>query len=117
MGLLDGGGASILNGVFASIYPTGTLIRRTITEDEGGTQEVTQTTQPIKIQTDTVTEAMRSAAGYTDQDVRVIILSAGVDTVTSDDQVIDGRGQTWNLIDPSLDACGSHWQARGQRVS
>jgi hypothetical protein len=116
MGLLDGGGSSILNSVFAAIYPTGTLVRRTIAEDAGGSQTVTETTQPIKIQTDAVTEVMRQAAGYTDTDVRVIILSAGVSDVTSDDHVIDGRGDTWALIDPALDACGSHWQARGQRV-
>ena len=116
MGLLDSGGSSILNSVFSAIYPTGSLVRRTITEDAGGSQTVTTTTQAIKVQTDRVTEVMRQAAGYTDTDVRVIILSAGVDAVTSDDQVIDSRGDTWALIDPALDACQSHWEARGQRV-
>lgn len=116
MGLLNGDGAAILNSVFASIYPDGTLVRRTIAENEGGSQTVTETTQAIKIQTDRVTEVMRQAAGYTDTDVRVIILLAGVPALTSDDQVIDSRGQTWALIDPALDACGSHWEARGQRV-
>ncbi len=116
MGLLDGGGASVLNSVFAAIYPTGTLVRRTIIEDAGGSQTVTQATQAIKVQTDAVTEVMRQAAGYTDTDVRLIILSAGVASVTSDDWVIDGRGNTYALIDPALDACGSHWVARGQRT-
>ena len=116
MGLLDGQGSSILNSVFSAIYPTGSLVRRTITEDDGGSQTVATTTQTIKVQTDRVTEVMRQADGYTDTDVRVIILSAGVDAVTSDDWVIDSRGDTWALIDPALDACGSHWEARGQRV-
>lgn len=116
MGLLTGDGSSILNSVFSAIYPTGTLIRRTITEDEGGSQTVTTSNVTIKVQTDAVTEVMRQAAGYTDTDVRVIILSAGVPAVTSDDQVIDGRGDTYALIDPSLDTCGSHWVARGQRT-
>lgn len=116
MGLLTGGGASVLNSVFAAIYPTGTLVRRTITEDAGGSQTVTETTQAVKVQTDAVTEVMRQSAGYTDTDVRVIILSAGVAAVNSDDWVIDGRGNTWALIDPALDVCGSHWVARGQRV-
>jgi len=116
LGLLNGDGSAILNSVFSAIYPTGSLVRRTITEDEGGSQTVTTTTQAIKVQTDRVTEVMRQAAGYTDTDVRVIILSAGVASVTSDDWVIDSRGDTWALIDPALDACGSHWEARGQRV-
>jgi len=77
LGLLDGQGASILNSVFASIYPTGTLVRRAITEDAGGSQTVTTSNVAIKVQTDAVTEVMRQAAGYTDTDVRVIILSPG----------------------------------------
>lgn len=117
MGLLDGGGASILNGVFASIYPSGFLIRRTITEDAGGSQTVTTATTAIKVQTDRVTEAMRVAAGYTDTDVQLIILTVGLGgDVTTDDHVIDGRGDTWAVTMPALDTCGSHWTARGQRA-
>jgi hypothetical protein len=118
VGLLTGDGASILNGVFASIYPSGSLIKRVVDEDDGGSQTVTETTVPIKVQTDACTEVMRQAAGYTDRDVRLIILSAGLtDAPTSDDEVVDGRGDRWRLINPSLDACGSHYEARGQRVS
>lgn len=116
MGLLDGGGASILNGVFASIYLDGELIRRTITEDAGGSQTVTDTRQDIKVQTDGVTEAMRVADGYTDDDVRLIVLTGGLNgPITTDDKIIDGRGDTWSVSMPSLDACGSHWEIRGQR--
>lgn len=117
MDFLGGDGADFMNSFFDDVYPTGTLIRRTITEDAGGSQTATKVTQSIKVQTDTVTEAMRQAAGYTDRDVRLIVLSAGVTDITSDDQIIDSRGDTWNVIDPALDACGSHWVARGQRVS
>lgn len=121
MGILDGDGASILNGVFGAIYPTGSLIRRNITEDTGGTQTVTypdgEDGIPIKVQTDRVTEAMRTAPGYTDTDVALIILTAGLgDSVTTDDHVIDSRGDTWAVTMPALDACGSHWTARGQRA-
>ena len=117
MGILTGDGSNILNSVFAAIYPSGTLVRRTITEDAGGSQTVTTETVPIKVQTDRVTEAMRQAAGYTDKDVRLIVLSAGVSDITSDDIVIDGGGDAWSLIDPAVDPCGSHWEMRGQRAS
>lgn len=116
MGLLDGDGASILNSVFAAIYPSGILVRRTITEDEGGSQTATDTLVPIRVQNDRVTEAMRQSAGYTDTDVRLIILNT-VGPITSDDIVVDHRGDAWSLIDPSLDTCGSHYEARGQRTS
>jgi len=113
---MTGDGSAILNSVFGAIYPSGTLIQRTITEDAGGSQTVTTTSVPIKVQTDRVTESMRQQPGYTDKDVRLIVLSAGVSAITSDDQIIDSRGDTWSLIDPALDVCGSHYEMRGQRV-
>lgn len=117
MGLLDGGGAGILNGVFASIYPSGFLIRRTITEDAGGSQTVTDVRIPIKVQTDGVTEAMRTADGYTDTDVRLIVLTGGLSgSITTNDKVQDGRGDVWSVTMPMLDTCGSHWEIRGQRA-
>lgn len=118
MGLLTGGGAAVLNSVFASIYPTGTLVRRTITEDAGGSQTITETTVAIKVQTDGVTEAMRTASGYTDTDVRLIVLTSGLGgDITTDDVIVDGRGDAWAVTMPSLDTCGSHWEVRGQRTT
>lgn len=117
MGLLTGGGASVLNSVFAAIYPDGTLRRETITEDAGGSQTVTTVNIPIKVQTDGVTEAMRNAAGYTDTDVRLIVLTAGLGgPITTNDKIVDGRGSVWAVTMPSLDTCGSHWEIRGQRA-
>ena len=116
MGLLDGGGAAILNGVFASIYPDGELIRRTITEDAGGSQTVADVRIPIKVQTDGVTEAMRTADGYTDTDVRLIVLTGGLPgAITTNDKVQDSRGDVWSVTMPVLDAAGSHYEIRGQR--
>lgn len=116
MGLLTGGGAGILNGVFSRIYPSGLLIRRTITEDEGGSQTVTDVRIPIKVQTDGVTEAMRTADGYTDTDVRLIVLTGGLPgAITTNDQIQDGRGDVWSVTMPVLDAAGSHYEIRGQR--
>lgn len=117
MGLLDGGGSSLLTGVFSGIYPSGTLVRRTITEDAGGSQTVTDAEIPIKVQTDNVTEAMRQAAGYTDTDVRLIVLTAGLTSdITTNDKIRDSRGTLWSVTMPALDPCGSHWTIRGQKA-
>ena len=116
MGLLDGGGASLLNSVFAGIYPTGTLWVPTRTEDEGGSITNGWDDTPIKIQTDRVTDAMRQQSGYTDADVRVIILSAGVATVTNDMEATDGRGDRWKLSVIGQDTAGSHWECGGVRA-
>ena len=116
MGILNGGGAGILNGVFASIYPDGVLIRRTISEDAGGSQTVTDTTHRIKVQTDSASEVMRQAEGYTDTDVRLIVLTGGLNgPITTNDKITDSRGDTYSVTMPILDACGSHYEIRGQR--
>ena len=117
MGLLTGDGAAALNSVFAAIYPSGSLVRRTITEDGGGSQTVTETTTAIKVQTDSASEAMRTAPGYTDTDVKLIVLTTGLGgEITTDDEIIDGRGDRWRVTMPMIDACGSHWEVRGQRA-
>lgn len=117
MGLLTGGGASILHGVFSSVYPDGSLVRIVMTEDAGGSITPSETVLPIKVQTDGVTEAMRTASGYTDNDVRLIVLTIGLNgAITTDDEIIDGRGGRWKVTMPSLDTCGSHWEIRGQRA-
>lgn len=117
MGLLNGGGASLLHGVFNGIYPSGALVRRTIAEDSGGSQTVTSTETTIKVQTDSVTEAMRQAAGYTDSDVRLIVLTAGLTgDITTNDKIRDSRGTLWSVTMPALDPCGSHWTIRGQKA-
>lgn len=117
MGLLDGGGASLLHGVFNGIYPSGVLVRRTVTEDAGGSQTVTESEVPIKVQTDNVNEAMRVAAGYTDSDVRLIVLTSGLTgDITTNDKIMDSRGTLWSVTMPALDPCGSHWTIRGQKA-
>lgn len=115
-GLLTGGGASLLNGVFASIYPTGTLWKEMRTELPGGDFTTTDDAVPIKVQTDRVTEAMRAAPGWTDAEVRLIVLSAGVDALNTDDEVTDGNGDRWRLKTADKDTCGSHWECAGVRA-
>lgn len=117
VGLLSGGGSALLNSVFASIYPSGVLHVPTQTEDDGGSITETWADIAIKVQTDRVTEAMRQQPGYADADVRVIILSAGVDAITSDMEATDGRGERWELSVIGQDPCGSHWECAGVRAS
>lgn len=115
-GLLTGGGASLLNGVFGAIYPTGTLWVTTRTELTGGDFSTSEDGVPIKVQTDRVTEAMRSRPGWTDAEVRLIVLSAGVNSLDTDDEITDGNGDRWRLKTADRDTCGSHWECAGVRA-
>lgn len=120
-GLLTGGGAGLLNSVFAAIYPDGTLWKEKRVELDGGDFANVPDPKPIKVQTDRVTEAMRSAPGWADAEVRLIILSAGVPALNTDDEIsapdpASGVMTRWRLRTAGRDTCGSHWECAGVRA-
>lgn len=117
MGILDTGGKRLFGKVMGRYFLDGELIHREITEDMGGSQTVNDVPYAIKVQTDAVTEAMRQAAGYTDDDVMLIVLTDGLPvSINTNDHVIDGRGDKWAVTMPDLDPCASHWTIRGQKA-
>lgn len=117
MGILDTGGKRLFGKVMGRYFLDGELIQRVISEDMGGSQTATETRYPVKVQTDTVSEAMRQADGYTDDDVMLIVLTDGVPvSLNTNDHVIDGRGDIWAVTMPELDPCASHWTIRGQKA-
>lgn len=117
MGILDTGGKKLFGSVMGRYFLDGKLVKRVITMDSGGSQTVVETRHDIKVQTDAVSEAMRQAAGYTDDDVMLIVLTDGVPvSLNTNDHVIDGRGNRWAVTMPELDPCASHWTIRGQKA-
>lgn len=120
MSLLDSDDIRELFGdVLDDVYGDGRLIRVTKVRGPGGVQ-INQYQQPvsIKVQVDRADEAMRQQAGYTDTDVKLIILQAGVSgpTLTTDD-VIEARGQRWSVYGCGEDPAQSYWRGRGVRQS
>lgn len=113
MALLDGGLKNIFGAAFGSIYLDGHLIRVTMTDDgEGGWSEAFAA-YPIKGQTDAVTERMRLNAGYTDGDMRVLVLQAGSPVAPlTDDRVILGN-EVWDVSGIEADPANTHWEMRG----
>lgn len=117
-GLLD---TDALQGIFGSvlsaIYGDGQLIRVTMERQPGGVViPVEQPLVPIKVQVDACTEAMRQQSGYTDTDVRLLILQSGVSGAkpTTDDIVI-AKGQRWKLYGITEDPARAYWEMRGIR--
>jgi hypothetical protein len=117
-GLLDTDALqSIFGSVLSSIYGDGQLIRIVMQRQPGGSViPVEQPPVPIKVQVDACTEAMRQQAGYTDTDVRLLILQSGVpgDKPTSDDIVI-AQGRRWKLYGITEDPARAYWEMRGIR--
>lgn len=88
--------------------------------DEGGS--IVSPGQPdayeCKAQVDICTEAMRGEAGYTDKDVRLIILAPGLSRRVDTEarlQILRGpHAGTWTIAGDSLDAMGFAFDGRGR---
>lgn len=113
MGLLDGGAAAAFAGAFSGLYLDATLHRSTITEDGEGGGSIAYADEAVKAQLDSVTEAMRSADGYTDKDVRIFVLASGLEPIDSDCQ-ITLKGVRYSIANPRQDPAGAYWELQGR---
>lgn len=70
-------------------------------------------------QVDSVTEAMRQAGGFTDKDVRLLVLTATLDgdlDTGATVEVLDGpHAGSWMLASCDRDPCGIYFECRGRR--
>lgn len=70
---------------------------------------------PCLCQVDSATEAMRSADGYVDTDVRLLILAAGLPRAIDTDATVEVGGRRWSVQTAVLDPMGAYWDCRGRR--
>jgi len=112
--MLDGQLVAIFGRVFGSIYLPATLHKRTMAYDGDGNPTATATDYLCKAQMDSVTENMRSAAGYTENDVSIYILAHNLPVSVSSDDEITLKGRRWSLQGPNQDPAGAYWLCRGQ---
>lgn len=72
------------------------------------------------VQVDAVTEAMRQADGFTEKDMRLLVLAAtlGVppDTGATIEVLAGPHAGSWMLASCDLDPCGVYWECRGRRA-
>lgn len=116
MGVLDGDIAALFGAAFGPMYLSATLHTGTAqpTYDSGGNiTGHTSSDTAVRAQVDAATDAMRRAEGYSEGDVRVIILAQGAPAIT-DNHELTVKGVRYRLATPSLDAAASHWVARGR---
>ena len=108
--LLDGITA-VFGAAFAPLYHDGLLKRRTYDTDDAPL-DVSPAGEGIKLQRNACTEAMRGEDGYTDKDVRFIVLSAGIAAKPNTDDIIVYGGREWSIRSIDTDPAGSHWIIR-----
>ncbi|WP_426163093.1 hypothetical protein [Sandarakinorhabdus sp. DWP1-3-1] len=117
MSLLGGGLAQIFGAAFGSIYLPATLHRRQApTYDAGGSVVAGAGFADVscRAQVEAAGYAMRSAEGFVDGDVRILILSATLaGAVTTDDEVTVS-GKRWLIASVASDPAASYWDLRGR---
>lgn len=118
--LLSGGLARVFASAFGGLYLPGRIHRYADPAFDAGGSIVpaAPVATDCRVQVDQVTEAMREAEGYTDRDVRLIILAAGLAEVTTNDrlEVLAGpHAGLWLIADVARDPAGAVFDCRGRR--
>lgn len=116
MGLLDGGIASIFGSALGGLYLPATLhVPGVRTDDiEGNISYADPDNIPCRAQMDGATYAMRQSEGYSEGDVRILILISGLGVEITTDCQISVSGKRWMVQSAELDAAASHWICRGR---
>lgn len=114
MGLLDGDIAGLFGTVFGSFYLDGTLSQNPVwvPDGQGGGSYQPGTPVPVKVQEDQVDEATRVAGGYSQDDVRFLVLQQPGLTLTGDSELTVG-GRVYMLRTPRQDPAKSYWEVWG----
>ena len=118
MGLLDTDALkNIMGAAFAPVLGSGQLIRVDKVRQPGGVElPVEQMPVTISVQIDRCDEAMRQAPGYSAEDVKLIVLQAGITgREPNSDDVIVARAQRWKAKSVRTDPARSHWIIHGTR--
>lgn len=117
MGLLDGGIASLFGQAFGQFYLDGNLTRTTLIGDDSGGGTASYSNVAVKVQMDSCTEAMRAQAGYTDTDVRLLILHSPLGSDIQTDDKVSVGGSVYAIASVAQDPARSYWECRGQVLS
>jgi hypothetical protein len=115
--LLDGQIAAVFNRAFYSTYLPATLVHRELTYDEGGSPLPPSDTQhSCRAQIDVANDAMRQAPVYTERTVRVLVLKDTLDVEPSTNDVVQCRGQSFNISSVGTDPANSYWDMAAERA-
>lgn len=120
---LGGGLAAVFGAAFSGLYLPGRLVLPETPEyDDGGSIIPGAGPELIdcRVQVDSVTESMSQAEGYTDRDVRLLILSAGLASAVTTDcevDVLEGpHAGRWMVASVDRDPAGAYFDCRGRRA-
>lgn len=112
MGLLDGGLANVFSAALSGLYLDAALYRRNDTPDgKGGGARGFLPSEPVKAQLDQTRQAPHEGAVDTEQ--RILVLAAGIDPITTDDEIEVG-GIRWAISHVATDPAQAYYDLRGR---
>lgn len=116
MTILNGGIQALFGNVFGALYESATIVHVDNGDDgQGGGTPVMSAPKRCKVQVDRCTESMRRAAGYSNDDVRLIILRAGLALAVDTDCRVMIGGTTYDIVSVDVDPASSYWDCRATR--
>lgn len=120
--VLNGGLAAVFGAAFGGLYlPALVHVPAEVEYDAGGSivPGVAAEPVPCRVQVDGVTEAMRRAEGFSERDMRLMVLAAGLGTEITTDcrvEVLQGpHAGLWLVASVARDPAGAYWDCRGRR--
>jgi hypothetical protein len=121
MGLLSGGGAALLDSIFAPLYLNGVIYKQEIVQDDGGDTVTLYAEYDAKVQVDSMDERMRSEEGAASENRRIIVLANSTAAVIDTDcevMALEGpyANARFQVASVNSDPCGSYRECRGRRA-
>jgi hypothetical protein len=121
MGLLSGGGAALLDSIFAPLYLNGVIYKQEIVQDDGGDTVILYVEYDAKVQVDSMDERMRSEEGAASEDRRIIVLANSTNAIVDTDceiAALEGpyANARFQVASVNSDPCGAYRECRGRRA-
>lgn len=106
--------------VLGSIYGPGVLVTRarsSVRNPVTGVFPYTDTSTNVLVQRDRCTSRQMAQVGYSDKDVRIMVLQSGVMVRPDTDSEIVHRGETFLVMDVDEDPFRVYWDLRSRKKS
>lgn len=108
----------LFGSVLGDIYGPAVMVTKTrsaVRDPETGVFPESVTRTPVRVQRDVCTSRQMAQSGYSDKDVRIMVLQSGVCVRPNTDSEIIYRSESFLVMDVDEDPFRSYWDLRARR--
>lgn len=106
--------AGVLGGIYGPAVLR-TVVRSGVRDPATGTFPSVPTNTDVRAQRDVCTHKQMAHQGYSDKDVRIMVLQSGILVRPNTDSEITQRGEVFMVMDVDEDPCRVYWDLRARR--